>query len=567
MNGDFAPAGANSERWLRRLAVAGFLAVLAFGILVPIYTDEIGWRFQERAWIDGVDKAFNDTCGPNTLARPPWFMLPVRWFSATANQALADPLFVRLEGLICALIWAGLLGVLIARLEPDQAKRRGMHALSYALLGLGTLPFLLVLSRPEQPLILAYTLMILIALSPPWWLGGTGSAWLKGAAMVGLAGIGASYHLKGVVYAPIALACIAMSAAGPGTRVPRLVMGAVLAAMIAVAASYWVGRFQCLGDPKTAAILARENIASILTSRGSLPDILGQVLHGANPLNYVWLTAPGLEFSSWLPDKIFPPALRQVVGAALTLVWGSALLIAGGNLVRFILRKRLGALAMPPALLALAVLGCVAVWGMSQVNRNPYEAAHVLPMLAIFIALCFSLPDDGAAWLGRARGWLVRLAVPVVLASEAALLGFSGGPLIAVARSSGYLPSQRLSVSIADYGTVRRDIHEAMKQAGIPDDRRRHGLVVDDITYLALQRDLLPYHRLGLFEVWNFGIDNPAQYLLDRKSDGVVVSCANLPFDFETVAVRAGQICAISPAGLQQLAAPLPALDDLDFKP
>src|ERR1700712_4792485 len=101
------------------LATAGYLLSLLVGMLVPVYTDETGWRFQERAAIDGVDILFNDVCGPNTLARPFWYMMPARWFSALANQALASPLFVRGEGVLCALAFAGLIWLLLRRLEPD----------------------------------------------------------------------------------------------------------------------------------------------------------------------------------------------------------------------------------------------------------------------------------------------------------------------------------------------------------------------------------------------------------------------------------------------------------------
>lgn len=556
------------ERWLHIAAAVGLGATFLLGILVPLYTDEIGWRFQERAWIDGVDRGYNDVCGPNTFARPPWFMLPVRWFSATANQALADPLFVRLEGVLCVLAWAALLWLLVSRLGGGLADRRRMQALVFSLLGLGTLPFLQVLSRPEQPLLLAFTLMLLITLSAPR-RAGASEAWLKAAAIVVLTGIALSYHLKGVAYAPIALVCLAVCAAGPRTRLPRIVLGAVLVAMVAAAASYWFGRFQCLGNAEAAAVLAKESLAAALAGHGSLDGLIGTLVQGANPLNYVWLARFGVDMSSWLPLGIFPEPVRIAGDVALTLLWGGAIVLGLIRLLFFLARARLRALAEPRALLALAVLACVEVWGVSQVNRNPYEAGHILPMLAIFVALALSLPLDGAAWLARVQTWLTRVAVPVALLSEAAMLVFATGPLIAATRTPGYVPGQRLSVSTRSYATVRRDIDLAMVKAGMPRDRRLHGLVVDDITYLALQRHLLPIHRLGVFEVWNFGIDNPAQYLVDRRSDGIVVSCENLPAEFETAASRAGSICAVPKTLIAQVAAPPAPIwdDEFDIEP
>src|SRR4051794_24442907 len=75
------------------------IASLLFGLLVPIYTDEVGWRFAARSAIDGgVDRSVAENCGPNTLAIVPLFMQPLRYASATVNLAFADPMFVRLTG-------------------------------------------------------------------------------------------------------------------------------------------------------------------------------------------------------------------------------------------------------------------------------------------------------------------------------------------------------------------------------------------------------------------------------------------------------------------------------------
>ncbi|MEO7739026.1 MAG: hypothetical protein ABIS10_06990 [Novosphingobium sp.] len=547
------------ERWYSKLAVSGLLLSIAAGMFLPVYTDEIGWRFQERAWIDGVDMMVNDLCGPNTLARPPWFMMPVRWFSAMANQAYADPLFIRIEGLACALGWIALLWGLTARLEGDATKLSQLRSLIFSLLGLGTLPFLMVLSRPEQPLILTLLLMILLVFVRAPALDSRILAWRKTTAIVLLAGVAVSYHVKGVAYAPVALGCIAVSGKGRETLAPRLAGAGALTALMLAAANYWVGRFQCPGDAKMAASLARENISYVIANHGQLSDVLLQLVSGINPLNYVWLAAPDNQpMSNWIPGDLFPVPVFYAIASALTLLWVSTFILSLAILARFLRLERLRGLAEPRVILALAILACMLVWGASQVNRNPYEAAHVLPMLAVFSALCLTLPAPETSLPMRGLVRLVRFAVPAAVLCEAALLVFTGGPLLRAARTPGYLADQRYSVSIAGYAGVKQDIDRAMAKAGIPSSRRLHRLLLDDVTYLALQRHLMPLHRLGVLEVWNGSIDNPAQYLDDRGSDGVVVSCANLPLHMEMAAARSGGICAINRAILVQLAAPPP---------
>lgn len=62
--------GSSQRRWTEWLALGGLIISILSGVLLPVYTDETGWRFEERAAIDGgVDIMFNDVCGPNTIAR------------------------------------------------------------------------------------------------------------------------------------------------------------------------------------------------------------------------------------------------------------------------------------------------------------------------------------------------------------------------------------------------------------------------------------------------------------------------------------------------------------------
>lgn len=539
------------QRWLGASVFGALLLVLAIGALLPVYSDEIGWRFQERAAIDGVDRGYSDICGPGTFARPPWFMMPVRWFSATANQALADPLFVRLEGVACAFAWVALVWIFISRLERDGVKRRRMRTLVFALLGMGTLPFALVMSRPEQPLILTLTLATLIALSPQ---GNAARTAVKCAAILVLAGIALSYHLKGVAYVLVPVACLVVCARGRKTVAPRIVAVGVLVAAAAAAASYWIGRFQCPGDPLLAKKLAQENFAAAISSGARLPDIVLLAVQGANPLNYASLAAlKNNPMSFWIPSNLFPSAVPKVTAVVLVLAWEAAILLALTALVRFFVRERHRALGEPRILVALAILASVLAWGASQVNRNVYEVAHILPMLALFVAICLALPGEWPKWLVRLLGLLVPCAATAALLSQAVLLTFTADFLLAAASKPGVPAKQKFSVSVADYGAVRADIARAMTRAGIDDNVRQRNLMVDDLTYLALQHHLMPLNRLGVMNVWSGSIDNPAQYLVSRRSAGIVTACTGLPDDLQIVAARSGDICAISGERLKEL--------------
>ena len=534
----------------RQIAIAGFLLSIMAGLLLPVYSDEIGWRFQERAGVDhGIDVMFNDLCGPNSLGHPPWFMMPARWYSAIANQTFAAPLFIRIEGVLCALAWAAMLWTLVARLEPDRARRMGLQALAFALLGMGVLPFLLVLSRPEQPIVLCYALMMLVAFSPV--SGRHLPAWLKCGAIVALLAVAGSYHVKGVLYAPVALACLIFCARGSGTVLPR---GLAALAAIAVALSaghYWAEHLKCVaGDPLLAAHYARENVVSLLTSAHPHAALLVQFISGLNPLAYVALALPSNQtMSHWLPDGLFPVGILLVIDTGMMLVWVGALVSSLRALLWFASEHRVKALLEPRVPVALAILGCVVVWGMTQLKRNDYEAGHVLPMLAVFCMLALSLPRPDRAEPVRT----IAAAAVCTVFSQIIVLALVVPVLASVARVPGYLDKQPYSVALGDYGKIRRDIDRAMQMAGIPRDRPLNRLLIDDVTYLALQRTTLPLHRLGVVGVWNDGIDDPVDYLLSRHSDGVVIGCRYLPPAMRAAASRSGEVCAISHAGLERL--------------
>lgn len=546
-----SPARFSSVRLLPCLALAGLVVSLLAGILVPLYTDEVLWRLHLRAAIDGgFDITYNDLCGPNTIAPAPWLMMPVRWFSATVNQALADPLFVRLTGVSCALLLAGLLWRMTGQLEQDRTRRGLVRGLVFSLLGLGFLPFLLVLSRPEQPIVLCFASMILVTLSAPSAAPRRTPAMIRVVAITVLSAIAVSYHVKGVLYLPVALACVWIVARDKRLLPVRLAGLTAVLAIAAVAVPYWASRFRCPGDAILAAKLAGENAVVGLVGKGQAGSLIGQLLGGANPLAYPLLTVPKPEpMASWMPPGLFPQPLSTAFTIVIAVVWLAALLLAAFRMVRFARSEHRAALGEPRFLLALVILACVFVWGCAQVNRNDYEAEHVLPMLAVFVALAVTLPGSAS----RSLAPLLKIAVPAALLSQVVVLALTLGPMWRTAREPGYIELQPNSLSVADYAQAKRDIRAAMTEAGFPTHRRLRRVLVDDLTYLALQDSYMPLHRVGVLSDFNGSIQNPAAYLVSRGSDGIVVGCKYLPLELSQA--QSGQICAISRKMLDEVAA------------
>ena len=545
----------NAARLLFLLAAGGLFLSLIAAMLVPVYTDETGWRFQERAAIDGVDILFSDLCGPNTLARPPWHMMPARWFSAIANLAMAAPLFVRSAGVLCALAWASLLWILIRRIECDAMRRNLLGAVAYALLGLGVLPFILALSRPEQPIILTTTLILIVTFARAPRDTNANAAALKILLILILSAIAQSYHMKGVLYTALALIAVIVCARGRATLAPRMAGMALLLVLTASSAHYWLERLKCPDNAKLAAMYAKENIAAALAGDLSIMNLAGHVISGVNPFNYVLLAAPVAKpMSFWLPPDMFSPLIFILASGLLLICWGLAIGTTCVLLGRCLLIRRVSALSDPRWLAALTLLAIVAIWGASQLNRNVYEAAHVLPALVLALLLALTLPTSTSIQLNM---WLRRAAcaaVPLALTNQIVMLAIASGPLLAAYREPGYIHDQPFSVSVRGYSTTKSYIFTAMEKAGVPTDHVLNRIVVDELTYLALQDSHLPLHRLGVLSVWNGGITDPVTYLRNKHSDGVIVGCHLLSERLRLAASQAGPICAISRATLDRLA-------------
>lgn len=547
----------NLTKLAARLAFASFVASLLLGLLLPIYTDEIGWRMQLRAGIDGgVDRMLSDICGANTIAAPPWFMMPLRYLSGWLNTTFADPLYVRIVGVTCALGWAVLLRTLIARIAADERQRNILIAFFFALLGMGILPIMLTMSRPDQIILLAMTAALLVAAiaaqakadAPrrPVWFRVWFRAWLWPMLIAALGIAAISSHLKGILIAPVILVCIALAGAGKPTRVPRIAAALLFSALSVQAADYWLGRFRCPDDPVLAARLNSENIASALAGGGNWRELARIAITGANPDLYVAHAAARPEPTSmWLPNFRITEAEMVLRFLPLNFAWNMAMLLGLACLVlalqvRWRERRIDLGTAAPPVLAAL-----VLAWGMSQRVKNDYEIIVMLPMIALFALLSIT----AVAWSPartRQLGMAAAVVLAVSLAGQIDVARRYLPPLARAAQSPGYVEGQNTSVSAYGYSAIRSQIRQTAKQCGIGTHGRARHPLIDDVTYFAFADSWQPFHYLGVIGPWRGTIRDPIAYLKSRGSEGMILGCHQLSPALQAKAIRNGEFCCIS---------------------
>jgi hypothetical protein len=538
--------------WLRYAVLGMFVAVLAAGVFVPIYTDEVGWRFQERAAFDGVDKLFSDTCGSNTLAAPPFFMMPVRYYSAFFNSLFADPMYVRFSGVLYAFVWLALLVALIGRISRGRRDRAVLTIVGLGLMCLGMVPMLLVWSRPEQPIVLVTTAALLIALTYAQKPGAatTRAAWLRSVALVVLGIIALSYHLKALFVAPVFLACLFFASRGRNANVPRQVMALMFVAIVGFSAAYWAHRMQCPDDPILRAAYADNSRALALTEAGSLAEARKALLDIAGNINlidYFGLASPRPDpMSRWLEDdQITLPVANQWY-VSLILGWSGVTIAAvaciGAGAYGAWRARRLD----PGVILASTLLIGVLGWSATQVHRNIYEACLVLPLVMLATVLALSTRKLGG--LMDASAEMIAVIVGLcAIASPLAMASIYGPSLLRASRQTGYIAAQPTSLPVFGYASVKPQIERAAARCGIGDPAKAKALLVDELTYFTFMRSRLPQHHLGVLWLWRGEITDPVAYLKSRGSSGAILGCHFLPADLRARAKREGQFCCLGP--------------------
>jgi hypothetical protein len=548
-----------------------FLGLLA-GMLLPLYTDEVGWRLQERFWIDGVDKLYSDQCGPNTLAIPPMFMWPVRWYSAFFNTHFAQPYWVRASGVAYACLWAWMVIKLIRRIARDGTERHMIAVIACTLIGLGCTPLLLVWSRPEQPIILMVTGALMIA-STGWQAPGNrfapfagipystapvapSTAWLRSLGIAVLAMVALSYHFKALVTMPVFAAAILMASRGARAHLPRAVALALLVAAALSALHYWSARLACPLDPLVSHEHSRQNLGANLVSHtgtagGGVFALIWAVLTNLDLGAYIDRAAPQVwPMSRWLePGRV---SWEEVHGwrGGMEVIWAlsgaSALVAAVAALWRHARQQMLAC----DAAMALILLGVAALWCASQLVRNDYEVGFELPLMVLAVVMGLASPH-GLAWLKRFLPVLALALGPLMILSMVLVAGLYGPPMVEALGADAYLPRQPWSVPLLARVRSEKDIVGAAAMCGLSPKLPASDLLLDDVTYFTFMRSHQPQHYLGVLPVRLRGsIDDPMAYLADRRSGGVIMGCNEMPGDLRAKAKRQGAFCCIAPSDL-----------------
>jgi hypothetical protein len=228
--------------------------------------------------------------------------------------------------------------LLVQRVTEHRRDQALITTMGVGLLALGTMPLLMVWSRPEQPIALAAVGALLVAFadSPSGALSAstTRQAWTRSLGIWALNCIAVSYHMKGLFLLPLMLACLWFASRGREAIAPRVLAGLLTLATTLSATVYWRNRLSCPDDPILAEIYGKNNLSGAISRISSFDEaagILHQMADNAGIFSYLADTGPQTNpLSFWLEHGQIGEQASFYWFLAICLAWSLALLGAGG---------------------------------------------------------------------------------------------------------------------------------------------------------------------------------------------------------------------------------------------
>lgn len=512
-----------------------FFGLLLSGVFLPIYSDEVVTKFRiARLFLESGDAVtLFPQCTATTGRAVSWIFYPIGML-LSALYAHLGPLGLRVSGIVLSLIWFVLLAYWCWAQTRDSGVALRRFAGFVAVGSLGVLPFLWVLSRPEQLLILAILMLCLTALfsSKPKSTRGQVSV----AAGVALLLSFLFYaHPKSMFYTPFALVAAWLATASYHKVIRYGLILFVLGSCVQVFL-YFNALGSCQDAPSIKLMLGantllpgtlfsapNEFVSAAFNNLASFPERL--LTH---------LTFNEVYQSGWLPPLAGSFAALPYLNSAIyyfLLVFVASLhfLAVSIFLLQLIRRQVTG-----PVLLALLLVGANVGNAFFYNIQNFYAGSQFVPITIIITALLMQ----------SQRG--VKETSPPTLVAYSLLLLLSIASMVtslalvtpSITRNSSSaqssLPGQPLSIPVFGVQSHLDSIRKLGASCDLP-LKSTESVVVDHMTYFAFVQDKKPIHVLYVTE-FGYGGDltngRLLPFLKGLNSPGLITRCEWVPNEF-----------------------------------
>ena len=515
------------------------IGALLSGVFLPVYSDEIMNKFNMARFFleNGQMLSFFPQCATTVGHGVAWVFYPAA-ILVSSVYAYLGPLGVRVSGVVLALLWFALLAYWCRR--QSLGRWVGCFTLLASFAALGVMPYLWVMSRPEQFMLLPILLFCLLALYP---LGPSnkGQQLVIMAVLALLLSVFFYAHPKSLFFTPFFLAATWIA-----TRNFKLIIRAGLFLYVIALSAQALLDASLLGQCQDAPA-----VQSILSANSLMP---GTLL--SDPLEFfgtAWenisnfpnrmllhLTFNPTFQSGWLPPLTESSGLLLWLNPLIRFTLMSLVvcshLLAIGLAVVFLVRRRISAPLFLAALLATGDLINVTLYKL----QNFYSGIQYIPLSIVIVALLFHcFPAVRSRLSETVTGRLTLLsAVGLSLVSLFTLFYLITPNLLRNADyASASIPGQPLSIPVLGVQAHLDSIRELGQSCHIPTDLAEH-VVVDHMTYFAYLKDRSPVHVLYISKL-GYGGDllngKLLPFLKERSSPGLITRCEWVPDEFRDI--------------------------------
>lgn len=522
------------------------------GILLPIYSDEVATKiYHSRLFDEGFANWITGLPQCATSSHTP---LPVTLFFGALVSSLTyynvDPVQLRLIGILNIPILVAIFIYLIRKISNGRVSYLEAAGGVVGILGLGVLPFLLIIDRPEQILILSLIFFIAAPMlaknkSPNIQLAISG-------LFIAATSIFFFSHSLALFFIPVVFVSAGYLAWSQNNRfVIMMVLFGVVAYTAFQTYHYSKDFTQCDDAPIVAAIMRSGTLDPHLVVTNP-KEFFQKGLHNvmtASPAVITRAVFAGRYQSDWLPQN---PILHDDYFLLLVIAVTMAIfgLLLYGAIVLLVIRVvyciRQRSIDLNTAL-ALSLAAGLFTHEFFYIAWNFYTASLVI--CVSFIIALLSIPSFSLSEKNRRRTRVLFLVVMVVsLFSQVELLKTTLPQLATIPSAATGIAAQPLSIPVFSYQANKEQIYQAGQACNISKSGKNTRIVVDEFTSFAFLRadePILISYISGFFgqDIGEGGLVN---FLKSTGSAGLITRCSSLPQGLLNSDIhRVGDFCCI----------------------
>ena len=528
------------------------VATLCIGILVPVYSDEVAMSWARgRLFSEGGNLvSLFPQCSESFVSSMPLLLWPAAAFYSLVFGNLS-PFGIRLIGVVLGFIWFGGLAYLCSRTFRQRKDALAWFGAMCAVSFLGVLPFIWVLARSENVLILC--LLVLTGLAN---ISRPGSrSYIKALVIVATSTLMFYVHPKALFFLPFVVIATCFVLRGANSTLKYVVLLVIVS--IAVQA-VMTARFlmQCTDAPQVKlafshsalplSLLFDSPVAFLMSGSSnlfSMPNRVVQHLLFAKTYQSGWLPPMQISELVGLVNLFVEWIIKLVIIGA---VCGGILKFSIGGLRRHITTSGWLAMGLSVGLIANAFL--YNAWHF-------YGAQQVIPialLIGLLISYDVTLPPSVLTPIRGLGVFLMATALVSLMILNSKMVP----ELYRSATSEMYPPpNQPLSVPHLNQEQHFVTIRALAKRCGLPASGAKN-LVVDHMTYFVFSGLRQPIHIAYVSE-YAYGGDltngKLVPFLKQLGSSGAIGSCTYMSPQFRSLpqAEMNGYCCVAFGEGLR----------------